>query len=342
MNWTHEEISTAFTLRYYSKKCYLYLRNKLHYPLPCISTLKKWASKICVDEGILQNIISFLKVTGENLRDFERIVVLSFDEIKVKSVLEYNISTDEIVGPHNYMQVIMARGLFSNWKQPIYLGFDKKMTKNILFLVISELHKISYNIVACVSDCGGGNIGLWKDLNININNTFFKHPETNKNVYMFSDAPNLLNLLRNWLLDTGFDIGNTTINKKPLESLVKISDQELNVCYKVKMKHLECEGARRQNVHMAAELLSNTVGEALKRYKPGIDKKLAEDVGNFIRNINKWFDIFNSYAKDAKIPFKCAYGIYLEHQEKHLSIILETVLSMRALGKKISRYFRRE
>jgi hypothetical protein len=30
INWTRDEQAVAFTLRYYSKKCYLYLRNKLH------------------------------------------------------------------------------------------------------------------------------------------------------------------------------------------------------------------------------------------------------------------------------------------------------------------------
>ncbi|XP_031333557.1 uncharacterized protein LOC116163654 [Photinus pyralis] len=47
VNWNREELATAFTLRYYSKKCYLYVRNNLNYPLPSLSTLKKWVSKIC-------------------------------------------------------------------------------------------------------------------------------------------------------------------------------------------------------------------------------------------------------------------------------------------------------
>lgn len=37
--WTQEELSRAFTLRYFSKRAYVYLRNTLHYPLPGITTL---------------------------------------------------------------------------------------------------------------------------------------------------------------------------------------------------------------------------------------------------------------------------------------------------------------
>lgn len=34
VHWNDEDISRAFTLRYYSKRAYIYLRQKLHYPLP--------------------------------------------------------------------------------------------------------------------------------------------------------------------------------------------------------------------------------------------------------------------------------------------------------------------
>ena len=70
-----------------------------------------------------------LKLAGENLSPFEKLVVLQFDEIKVKSVLEYDVSEDEVIGPYNQMQVCNARGLFAKWKQPVYCAFDQKMTK---------------------------------------------------------------------------------------------------------------------------------------------------------------------------------------------------------------------
>lgn len=39
--WSSEDIAKAFTLRYLSKRTYIYLRNTLHYPLPHLSTLKR-------------------------------------------------------------------------------------------------------------------------------------------------------------------------------------------------------------------------------------------------------------------------------------------------------------
>ncbi|KAL4088525.1 hypothetical protein QTP88_023619 [Uroleucon formosanum] len=47
---------------------------------------------------------------------------------------------------------------------------------------------------------GSSNIGLWKALNIHIENTSFKHKITNQNIYVFADVPHLLKLARNHLI----------------------------------------------------------------------------------------------------------------------------------------------
>lgn len=124
--WNEEEMAVAFTLRYYSKKSYIYLREKLNYPLPGLSSLRRWASKINMRHGMLKDVLKFMKLAEEAMSDFEKCVVLQFDEVKVKSIVEYDKGLDEIVGPHMQMQVVMARGLFSKWKQPVFVDFDKK------------------------------------------------------------------------------------------------------------------------------------------------------------------------------------------------------------------------
>jgi Transposase protein len=97
----------------------------------------------------------------------------------------------------------MARGLFSKWKTPVYVGFDTPMTSNLLKQLITVLHEASYEVVSCVSDMGGGNIGLWKQLDVSYEKTYFPHPVTNQKITMFADVPHLLKLTRNWLLETG-------------------------------------------------------------------------------------------------------------------------------------------
>lgn len=62
----------------------------------------------------MSDVIHVMNVMGNTLSKFEKETVLSFDEMKVASAYEYDQKEDEVVGPHSYMQVIMARGLFVN------------------------------------------------------------------------------------------------------------------------------------------------------------------------------------------------------------------------------------
>lgn len=201
--WNQNEIGNAFTLRYFSKRGYLFLKNTLKYPLPAISSLQRWASKIEMRNGLVPDILRMLDLMGKDKPDKERAVVILFDEMKVEKIYEYDPKHDEVIGPYNNLQVVMARGLFGNWKQPIYMKFDTQVSTEILNNIITELHKINYTVVGMVSDCGGGNRGLWNDLNISPEKFWFNHPISDEKIYVIPDAPHLLKLLRNWLLDTG-------------------------------------------------------------------------------------------------------------------------------------------
>uniref|UniRef100_A0A182R3S0 Transposable element P transposase-like RNase H domain-containing protein n=1 Tax=Anopheles funestus TaxID=62324 RepID=A0A182R3S0_ANOFN len=145
------------------------------------------------EEDVLIFMANF--VSSLNSRDAE--CILSFDEMKVQSVMEYDPSLDEVVGPHNYLQVVMARGLFKNWKQPIYIGFDKKMTKEIMKNIIIKLHEKGINVVGIVSDNCYSNVSCWRELGAHdFTKPYFEHPVTKKSIYVFPDAPHLLKLMR--------------------------------------------------------------------------------------------------------------------------------------------------
>jgi hypothetical protein len=106
------------------------------------------------------------------------------------------------------------------------------------------------------------------------------------------------------------------------------------VCWKINQKHLDVERTNRQNVRLAAQLLSNNVSTALLHYKPGENKQMAANLGHFISDINIWFDIFNSYVPKGSVPSKSAYGIDLENQNEHLKNVHDLISTMRVNGKK--------
>lgn len=89
----------------------------------------------------------------------------------------------------------------NNWKQPIFYNYDTAMTKELLNNIIEALHEHGFNVIAIVSDMGSSNVGLWRNLDISITNTSFKHPITSKNVYVFADVPHIIKLARNHFLD---------------------------------------------------------------------------------------------------------------------------------------------
>jgi len=275
------------------------------------------------------------------LNNSEKLTVLMFDEIKVSSFMEYDVRHDEVVGPHNQMQLIMARGLASQWKQPIYVDFDKKMTKGILFDIIERLDQIGYKVVCCISDCDGGNVGLWKALNISYENPIFSTPNGRDIVYI-PDAPHILKLIRNWLLDTGFQINDQIINKKPLEALVRNMSTELSVCHKLTSEHLTCDGPLRQKVRLATQLLSHTTATALKHYKPITDIKLLNNTANFIELVNNWFDLANvSHTNDKHSPYTAPYGLLIDEQDALLDNVYDIFLKMRCNGKKSLQIFQK-
>jgi len=111
--------------------------------------------------------------------------------------------------------VVIARGIASKWKQPIFVDFDTKMTKQILIDIIDRLNQIGFKVVCCVSDCGGGNVGLWKELEVNHEKAIFDTPN-GQSIICVPDAPHLLKLIRNWFLDTGFNLNGNVINKKSI------------------------------------------------------------------------------------------------------------------------------
>ena len=197
-SWTTEDISAAISLRNVSAKAYRYMRSKLHYPLPALSTLRNWISQFDSSPDILHNIIGIVKYYSRNLKDFQKIVAPSFDETSLHKEICFDRRKEKILGPLNNVQVVMARGITGKWKQPIYYSYDTAMNKDLLFQIINSIETAGFNVVSVTSDLGPGNRALWKQLNISPNNVSFCNPfDPERPVFVFADVPHLLKLPRN-------------------------------------------------------------------------------------------------------------------------------------------------
>lgn len=118
--------------------------------------------------------------------------------------IDFDQKKEQVIGPHKSVQVVMARGLISKWKQPIFYKYDTPLTSEILFDIIEKLHEVGFNVVGVVSDMGPTNQGLLKSISVSYEQPNFKHPITGQRVHVFADIPHLIKLCRNNYLDYGF------------------------------------------------------------------------------------------------------------------------------------------
>jgi hypothetical protein len=65
----------------------------------------------------------------------------------------YDYKTDEVVGPHSNMLVMIARGLFSDWKQIIYYNINPdEFTADEFLSIIQAVRESGINVRAIVND----------------------------------------------------------------------------------------------------------------------------------------------------------------------------------------------
>lgn len=325
IKWSSEDIAAAVSLKCVSAKAYRYLRNNVKLPLPGVSTLKKWISNFECTPGLLTNVLKIMKSKASSFSATDKVTVLSFDEMSLSKIASIDRKLEQKVGPHKNCQVVMARGLFKSWKQPIYYDFDKAMTHDILLDIIRQLYDAGYIVVATVCDMGPKNKEIFHALGCDLDtpeNCFFEHPcDPNLLIHTFLDAPHLLKLLRNHFIDYGYKIDGEVVDKSVIEELLTIQHPEINICHKITQFHIEVTGSQRQNVKFAAKLFSDTVSKAIlfcykKKY---LKNPSAKTAGAIFKIINDWFDLSNSklkYQKN-KVP---AYGLDLNKQN---AIILD-------------------
>lgn len=358
IKWAVEDVASAISLYAGGPRSYRLLR-KRRYPLPGVSTLRRWAAKIDVLPGesklfivewinpptmdtthlheqfyflgVLNIVLKLMK--NSPLPEMERACVLLFDEVKIQKSFDYDKKTDTTLGASNYVQVVMARGICGNWKQPIFYDYDCKLTKELLFEIIKKIENVGYPVYAINSDLGGSNRGLWSDLNISENQTWFKNPVNNKNIYVFADAPHMIKLLRNHFIDTGFEINNKIVTSKPIVELLQNTKHlDLNISHKINENFLSVKGVHRQKVKLATKLFSHTISKAVSRlgylglYKS--DNNWVE-CSKLLKITNDWFDVFNSKisVSDSRSRMK-AYGLALNEQNEildQMSKLMETL-----------------
>ena len=335
--WSSEDIVLGLTLRAMSSRAYQFLRQKKVLPLPSMSTLRKHIKHFTCSPGILEEIFQMISRQREVLGDGSDkpiATALCFDEMALHKDIQFDQAEEKMYGPHKEVQVVMIRGLFKNFKQPIFYDFDKTMTRDILFTLIEKLDGIGFQVECVTSDMGPKNIGLWKELDIHTEKPHFDY--NGRQIQVFADVPHLLKLLRNHFLDQGFLLKDgTLILKEDIQKLLTVNSGEKRLAYKLAPRHFECSGSLRQNVALAAQLFSRSTARAIRLIFP--DKI---GLADFVELINDTFDIMNSRSAEGHAQYDYALGWESEFkkmvtQQEILMNAKEVIGGMRTIDNKL-------
>lgn len=85
-----------------------------------ISTLRRYFQDFQVVEGYLWSVDQLIRIKANDLTELQRIITIQFDEIYLKSDINYDSKEDQIVGPHSKVNVAQIRGVFDNYKIPVW------------------------------------------------------------------------------------------------------------------------------------------------------------------------------------------------------------------------------
>lgn len=120
-------------------------------------------------------------------------------------------------------------------------------------------------MVAMVSDLGGGNRKLSKELDCTPEKPWFRNPYNDEKIFVFADVPHLIKLIRNHFLDHGFVYKGKLIEKQIIQKLLSLTDNtDLKITHKISHENLNVTGAARQKVKLATKLFSHTVSAAVR------------------------------------------------------------------------------
>ena len=332
--WPHysdQDKIEALVLSTISKKCYKQIRSFNQLQLPSLSTLQKWLSQFECSPGFQEDAIRVLKTMKEKteLKNYN-ICELTFDEVDVKkNLMEIDMKAQKVYGPCNKVQMVVIRGLYQAWKQPIYYNFNESMKKPLLFKIIERMSSEGFDIRAITCDLG--NTQILSTLGFYKGKFSFQHPsDPNKKIYIFPDVPHVLKLARNHMFDKGFLV--PTEDNKQLVHLgvedfwnILEKDEGNYKATKLTEAHLLAKQSARQRVRLAAQVFSTRVAKVMVFNDDSVEAKARSTA---IQLFNDWFDVFNSGSKIDDNPLKCGLGFneaqqfsVLDRMEKFIDIM---------------------
>ena len=285
-----EDIAAAAILKSVSYKSYKILRKRKLLRLPSETTISRWLQEFRVDVGIQDSAIDVLVTKHAHVpKDIH--CFLSFDEMQLKERWCYDKTNKCALLPGKKLLCVMARGLLTSWKTPVYFDVDQPMTKETINTIIASLEDRGFKVWGV--SCDLGNQHFLSEVQFYDGFHYFPNPvDPARKVYIIPDVPHMLKLWRNHLFDKDFlfpkdpyssivnmpnefTIGLLVeagdwfpLNRGTFDKILKSDNGELKLNHKLTPMHINMPTGARTNVRMAAQTLSRTTAVTLQYLDP--------------------------------------------------------------------------
>ena len=214
-----------------------------------------------VKKGISKHGLGLIKCEMDNEKDPKKhLFNLMFDDVHLQKKMEYCPIQKKVIGPCTKAMVVMIRQLYGDYKKVLYTAFDKDMCLQLIKDLIVELENVGAKIIMSTFDLGNPKFKAdlkFKELE-NDDIFCFENPvDPTRKVYCFADSPHLIKLIRNHLIDGGYQLDDDEIFKlSDIEALKMLHDNNewLRLYINAAQKMSEQEAT---NVQMVLKARSN-------------------------------------------------------------------------------------
>lgn len=288
--------------------------------LPSSRTLRDYRNYIRPTRGFNPAIINALAKKTADFQSSERFVSILFDEMKVQEDLVWDKYTGELIGFVDLGDAEINNATFKNVKQlathvlvflvksivnPLSSGITSFQLMPIFWKAVCYLENINLRVISATADGASPNrkfFRMHKALDGNcpediVYRTQNIHTKENRFLYFFADAPHLIKTARNclshsgsgpatrFMWNNGFYILWSHISQLYHDDL----ETGLKLVNKLTSDHINLTPYSVMRVRLAAQVLSETVGNVLNEFGP----EETAGTAKFCLMMDKFFDCLN-------------------------------------------------
>ena len=194
--WAQISLLTALRVKIRAgNKLFNHMRTSLYIPFPCVASINKFVQAVFCQPGVQESSIDRMALALANANQFEKSIVLVFDEVSISPSVKFFHQLKRIFGyptlaPSKpslcatHMLVVLARGLTTKFKVIVgwhltALSSSRIAVKAFIQGCICSIEKRNIRVIANVSDMGIQNQSLFTDCGIKCKRMFNYISENN-------------------------------------------------------------------------------------------------------------------------------------------------------------------